>query len=105
WSVWAGVTTVGLLLGLVYPYAGNDARREGFKRSPTLDGLGWLRQRAPGDVKAIAWIRAHTPGDAVVLEAVGPDYSAFGHSGISPVGFHGLRSVNQRAHPAGVWAP
>jgi uncharacterized membrane protein len=83
WAVWAGVTAVLLLLGLVYPYAGSYARRDGFSSSPTLDGLGWLRKSAPGDIAAIAWVRAHAPGDAVVLEAVGPDYSAFGHARVS----------------------
>jgi uncharacterized membrane protein len=83
WGVWAGVGAVLLLLGLVYPYAGNYARREGFSRTPSLDGLGWLRERAPGDVAAIAWLRESAPGQAVVLEAVGPDYSAFGHARIS----------------------
>ena len=72
-----------LLLGLVFPYAGNHARREGFSRAPALDGLGWLRERAPGDVAAIAWLRERAAADAVVLEAVGPDYSAFGHARMS----------------------
>ena len=44
---WAAVGAVLLLLGLVFPYAGNWARRDGFSRSPTLDGLGWLRASAP----------------------------------------------------------
>jgi uncharacterized membrane protein len=83
WPLWALVTAVGLLLAAVYPYAGTYARKDGFRRSPTLDGLGWLRVRAPGDIAAIDWLRAHTPGSAVVLEAVGPDYSAFGHARIS----------------------
>jgi YYY domain-containing protein len=83
WGAWAAVAAVLLLLGLVFPYAGNHARREGFSRSPALDGLGWLRERAPGDVAAIAWLRARAPADAVVLEAAGPDYSAFGHARIS----------------------
>ena len=83
WAGWATVTTVLVLLGLVYPYAGNYARREGFSRSPTLDGLGWLRESAPGDVEAIAWLRDNAPDDAVVLEAVGPDYSGFGHARMS----------------------
>jgi hypothetical protein len=38
---------------------------------PTLDGLGWLRDTAPGDPPAIDWLRENTPGTAVVLEAVG----------------------------------
>jgi YYY domain-containing protein len=83
WAPWAAVAAVLALLGLVYPYAGTYARRDGFSRSPTLDGLGWLRDRAPGDVLAIDWLREHAPPDAVVLEAVGDDYSAFGHARIS----------------------
>jgi YYY domain-containing protein len=83
WPVWALGTAVALLLGAVYPYAGTYARKAAFAASPTLDGLGWLRERAPGDPAAIAWLRAHTTGDAVVLEAVGPDYSAFGYGRIS----------------------
>jgi YYY domain-containing protein len=83
WQVWAGVTAVLLLLGLVYPYAGSWARTGGFKRAPSLDGLAWLRANDPGDPAAIAWLRARTPGDAVVLEAFGPDYSTFGEARIS----------------------
>jgi uncharacterized membrane protein len=83
WPVWAAGTAVALLLAAVYPYAGTYARKDGFRTAPTLDGLGWLRERAPGDPLAIDWIRAHTPGDAVVLEGVGPDYSSFGHARIS----------------------
>jgi YYY domain-containing protein len=83
WTGWAAVAAVLLLLGLVYPYAGPYAKTRGYSASPTLDGLGWLRARAPGDVGAIEWLRAHTPGDAVVLESAGPDYSVFGHARIS----------------------
>jgi uncharacterized membrane protein len=83
WPVWAGLTAVGLMLAAVYPYAGTYARKDGFRRAPTLDGLGWLRERAPGDVEAIAWLRANAPGDAVLLESVGDDYSAFGHARMS----------------------
>jgi uncharacterized membrane protein len=83
WPVWAAGAAVLLLLGAVYPYAGTYARKAGFANAPTLDGLGWLRERAPGDPAAIAWLRANTPGDAVVLEAFGEDYSAFGHARIS----------------------
>jgi len=83
WPAWAAGTAVVLLLGAVYPYAGTWARKDGFARSPTLDGYAWLRERAPGDPAAIDWLRSKTPGDAVVLEAVGEDYSAFGHARIS----------------------
>ena len=75
----------------VYPVAGTYARKGGFDRAPTLDGLGWLRDRAPGDVGAIDWLNDHAPGGSVVLEAVGEDYSAFGHARIST--FTGLPTV------------
>jgi YYY domain-containing protein len=83
WPVWAAVAAVLLLFGLVYPYGGTYARKGGFARSPSLDGLAWLRPTAPGDPPAIDWLRANTAGEAVVLEAVGEDYSAFGHGRIS----------------------
>ena len=83
WPPWAAVTAILLLLGAVYPYAGTYARKAGFSRSPSLDGLRWLTPTSPGDPAAIDWLRANTPGTAVVLEAVGEDYSAFGHARIS----------------------
>jgi uncharacterized membrane protein len=83
WQPWAAIAAVLLIAGLVYPYAGSYARTGGFANPPTLDGLKWLEARSPGDPGAIAWIRDHTPDDAVVLEAVGDDYSAFGHARIS----------------------
>jgi YYY domain-containing protein len=75
----------------VYPVAGTYARKDGFTRAPTLDGLGWLRERAPGDIGAIGWLRDHAAGGDVVLESVGDDYSSFGHARIST--FTGLPTV------------
>ena len=83
WPAWAALAAVLLLLGLVYPYAATYARKGGFARSPTLDGLEWLRSGSPGDPPAIEWLRANSDPSAVVLEAVGDDYSAFGHGRIS----------------------
>jgi YYY domain-containing protein len=83
WPVWAAGAAVMLLLGAVYPYAGTYARKGGFAASPRLDGLGWLRATSPGDPAAIDWLREHADCRAVVLEAVGEDYSAFGHARIS----------------------
>jgi YYY domain-containing protein len=101
WRVWlprrAARAAFAVLIALVvlgaavYPVAGTYARTGGFARAPTLDGLGWLRDRAPGDVGAIEWLNASAPDDAVVLEAVGDDYSAFGHGRIST--FTGLPTV------------
>jgi len=79
WS-WGVGATVLVLLGGIYTVAGSSARKGGFAKAPTLEGRGWL---PPGDVAAIDWLRENTDGDAVVLEAVGDDYSAFGHARIS----------------------
>jgi uncharacterized membrane protein len=86
-----GIAAVALVGAVAYPVAGTYARKRGFDRAPTLDGLGWLRDRAPGDVNAIDWLNDHAGADAVVLESVGEDYSAFGHARIST--FTGLPTV------------
>jgi uncharacterized membrane protein len=91
WTPWVAVAAVLILLGLVYPYAGSYARTGGFANSPSLDGLKWLAAKSPGDPGAIDWLRGHAPGDAIVLEAFGDDYSAFGHARIST--FTGLATV------------
>jgi uncharacterized membrane protein len=83
WQPWALGAAILLLLGFVYPYAASYARTNGFANSPSLDGLKWLKVNNPGDPGAIAWLRSNTAGDAVVLEAFGDDYSAFGHARIS----------------------
>lgn len=83
WTPWVAIMAVLLVLGLVYPYAGGYARTSGLANAPTLDGLKWLRTNSPGDPAAMEWIRQNTAGDAVILEAFGDDYSAFGHARIS----------------------
>ncbi len=83
WRVWAPVAAIGLAAAAVYLPAGTYARTGGFREGPSLDGLRWLEREAPGDVAAIEWLREHAASDAVVLEAVGDDYSAFGHARIS----------------------
>jgi uncharacterized membrane protein len=88
---WAVVAAVVGLGALVYPVAGTWARKDGFAGSPTLDGLGWLRAKAPGDVGAIAWLNDHAPAGSVLLEAVGDDYSADGAARVST--FTGLPTV------------
>jgi uncharacterized membrane protein len=90
---WTLVPLAALLAAaaFVYPVAGTYARKDAFSHSPTLDGLGWLRDRSPGDVGAIEWLNDEAPAGAVVLESVGDDYSAFGHARIST--FTGLPTV------------
>ena len=78
---WAAVAAILLLLGLVYPYAGSYARTGGFANAPDArTACKWLEAGSPGDPGAIDWLRENAAGDAVVLEAFGDDYSAFGHA-------------------------
>ena len=80
-----------LALAAVYPVAGTYARKGGFADAPHLDGLRWLAESSPGDPAAIEWLNDNAPHGSVVLEAVGDDYSAFGHARIST--FTGLPTV------------
>jgi YYY domain-containing protein len=79
---WAWATGAAALvaLGGAFTLEGSYARKAGFAGSPTLEGRAWL---PPGDVAAIDWLRANARGDAVIAEAAGDDYSAFGHARIS----------------------
>jgi YYY domain-containing protein len=78
-------------ISLAFTVAGSDGRKAGFSDGPRLDGRAWLERISPGDVAAIDWLREHAPGDAVVLEAVGDDYSSFGNARIST--YTGLQTV------------
>ncbi len=80
---WLGVAGVLVVVGLAYPVGAAVGRTDGFARSPTLEGRGWLAGSAPGDLYAIDWLRGHVPGDAVLAEAVGDDYSVAGNGRMS----------------------
>ena len=80
---WRGVALALVILSCAYTVAGSVARKNGFAGDPASEGRNWLARTAPGDIGAIDWLRENAPGDAVVLEATGDDYSAFGHARIS----------------------
>jgi len=82
-TAWLLVATGLVGVSLAYPVAATYASKEAFKDDPTLDGRTWLARTAPGDIAAIDWIHERLPGDAVVLEAVGDDYSLLGTARIS----------------------
>lgn len=66
-----------LLLGasLMYPAMAIPNRADGFKKSPTLDGIQWIRDFSPGDYAAIQWLNTNAPRGSVIVEAVGGQYS------------------------------
>lgn len=77
---WALGVIALVALGGMYSVVGSYARKAGFTKALSLDGRTWL---PAGDVAAIDWLRANADGDAVIAEAVGDDYSSFGHARIS----------------------
>lgn len=82
-AAWA-LVAVGLVgVSVAYTVAGTYSRKMAFKGESRLDGKAWLGGAAPGDPAMIDWVREQTPGDAVVLEAWGDDYSAFGNARVS----------------------
>jgi len=87
---WLGAAVLAVICA-AYSVAGTYSRKAGFAESPRLEGRDWLAREAPGDVAAIDWLRANADGDDVVLEAVGEDYSEFGHARIST--YTGLATV------------
>jgi YYY domain-containing protein len=74
-ALWFGAFAILLGASLVYPALAIPNRADDFARSPTLDGLAWLRESNPDDYAAIEWLRAHAPRGAVIVEAPGASYT------------------------------
>jgi YYY domain-containing protein len=63
---------------LLYPIAAFATQTNGLQNEPFLDGMENLQRYRSGDHAAIAWLQANAPLDAVIVEAVGGDYSEYG---------------------------
>jgi len=72
---WFVGLTALLFMSILFPAFAIPDRAEGFKKSPTLDGLAWIRATNPGDYAAIEWLNTNAPRGAVIAEAVGGEYS------------------------------
>jgi YYY domain-containing protein len=83
WRVWRVGAVALAAVALSYPFAGTYAETRAFARAPTLDGIGWLRARAPTDVLAIGWLNRTVRGHPTILEAPGPDFDPAGHGRVS----------------------
>jgi len=88
-TAWKSLLVLMLLLTAVYPLAGSWRKchdflpkwREehlGFKESPTLDGLAFIRQRDPYDAAAIRFLNEKVPGQPCLIETVGIGYNTWG---------------------------
>ncbi len=80
---WLAVAFGLIGVGCGYVVPATYTRKGAFADGPHLEGRTWLARMSPGDVRAIDWIRAHTDQDAVVVEAVGDEYSPYGYGRIS----------------------
>lgn len=76
--LWLGAAGAVLLLALVYPVTAAMNRTDGFRAPMTLDGLAALRAGDPSEYEAVQWVRRTLTGRALLLEAVGNDYSLGG---------------------------
>lgn len=90
-AAWLAGCAVLVAAAAVYPILGSFSKAAGFSREPTLNGIGWLSARAPGDVAAIRWIRSNIEGQPTILEAAGDDFSPRGHARVST--FTGIPTV------------
>ncbi|MBM3944343.1 MAG: hypothetical protein FJ317_02505 [SAR202 cluster bacterium] len=77
-NLWAAVFVILLVGSLYYPPAAAVSKAELALDRATLDGLGHLTFESPGELEAILYLREHAGRDAVLLEAVGGEYTAFG---------------------------
>jgi len=75
---WVGLLSVMVAVALIYPLAAVVTRVEQRSKELTLDGLAFLNQHNPKEHEAIQWLNSNVKGPAIVLEAVGGDYSEYG---------------------------
>ena len=97
WLAWRGssrvvpvIATTGyavaLLVAILFPFFAVNSRASEYRgpataeeRLPaTLDGLAQMERFSPGDYAAVQWLRDNATGTAVVLEAVGGQYTGYG---------------------------
>jgi len=84
WPRWAAVSVdviawLLVLAALCYPIYAIPIKAGDFRGQPTLDGTAWLAGPYPADLKAIRWLNEHVTGAPTILEAVGDNYSDYGH--------------------------
>lgn len=77
-KAWWVAGALVLSTGLTYPALAALVKADFFKTQPTLDGGVFLARSDPDEYAAIEWLRTHGENHAVVLEAVGHNYSDCG---------------------------
>ena len=78
-ALWWSVLVLLVAASLYYSVAAIQTRtiQEGGPQV-NLDGLAHVARSQPGEYTVIQFLKAHAPRDAVIIEAVGGDYTDFG---------------------------
>jgi uncharacterized membrane protein len=77
----AGLSTLLIALGLLYPLFAIPQRASERGGDWTLDGAAWLASAQPQDMEAIQWLNAHVTGDPVIVESPGDIHRAYTYEG------------------------
>ncbi len=63
-----------IALNSIYIFTGTYAKTDGFSRSPSIDGLAFMKKTNYGDYDAIFWVNTNINGTPVILEAPGSSF-------------------------------
>ncbi len=77
----AGLVSLCLLAGLLFPVYAAISRTNNFNNNPTLDGSAYLRQSHPEDAAIIDWLNQNVQGAPVIAEAPADPYGAYTYNG------------------------
>lgn len=73
-----GIFVILFVGSLYYPVAATYTKAGMFRGQPTLDGLAFVERSVAGEYDAVRWLDRNVHEPAVVVEAVGGQYSDFG---------------------------
>lgn len=76
--VWGAAFALVLAMALVYPVGAAYTKANGFRGTPSLDGMAWFRQYKPAEYAAIQWLKTNAPDTATIVEATGGSYTEAG---------------------------
>ncbi|MBU2617095.1 MAG: hypothetical protein KKI07_00240 [Euryarchaeota archaeon] len=73
-KAWKIIACILILMCTVYPVCATFNRVSGFNKSPTLNGIEYIKETNRGEYEAIRWINENIEGSAVILEKPGEFY-------------------------------
>ena len=93
------------MAGSFYPVMAFYTKANGFRGTPTLDGMAHMKTYALDDYNAIQWLNRNVKGAPVIVEAIGGEYSEYArvstHTGLPAVQGWGGHEVQWRGNAKG----